>query len=64
MRTASRAAAVTLAPLNHGLGARIPASCGERDPVQRGVELPVSGTAKSVSGIVRRPDRAGGAVPL
>ena len=37
----------------------MPASLSERDPVQCGVELPVAGAAKSVSGLVRRPDRQG-----
>jgi hypothetical protein len=32
-------------------------SLGERDSVQCGIGLPVSGAAKSVSGLVRRPDR-------
>jgi hypothetical protein len=38
-------------------GRWMPVSLGERDSVQCGIGLPVSGAAKSVSGLVRRPDR-------
>ena len=51
----SAAVAVTSAPLNHGLGVWMPASLGERDPVQCSVELrlPCTNTGKL-------PDRASG----
>jgi hypothetical protein len=51
------AVAVTSAPLNHGLGVWMPTSLGQRDPVQCGLELPVSGAAESVSGFVRFKSR-------
>jgi hypothetical protein len=48
---------------DQGLRGRVPVRLSEGDAVDGGVELPVAGTAQSVAGSVRRPDRQG-AVPL
>src|SRR6476661_5066448 len=47
------------AAFDHGLGWWMPPGLGERDPVQRGVELAVAGAAEPVPGLVRRPHRQG-----
>jgi hypothetical protein len=39
---------------DHCFGVGVPVCLGERDPVERGVELAVAGAAEPVSGSVRR----------